>query len=329
MNPVHLCLLLLRRLFFWVFRRYMFIQVLNKAFEEKRVRKGAGDITQGTLDAVESRYNNIRQFLQETGRAELTCRQVSKNLIREFETWCMGRKLARNYIQKTIGDFKHIMRLAVDMGYAHNSPIDHYRCKWDNDYKTQIVPPEDLRAMLTSEYLPIYANRQRELDRWIVILYTGYSWGDMKDIRNCIRRDPEDGQLWLIKPRNKTGQDQCIPLPEPARKILEKYDFEFPPISGQTHRDTMRLVQRDLYLKSKHSISPRAARRTCGQLLLDQGMSFEVVAAWLGHASIKTTEKHYAAVRKQRIVREALRKNTSPGRSISFPAPEEDFRPAA
>lgn len=45
-------------------------------------------------------------------------------------------------------------------------------------------------------------------------------------------------------------------------------------------------------------------RRTCGcRLLQDRGFSLEEVSKWLGHSSVKVTEKHYAFLRVQELHR--------------------------
>ena len=53
-------------------------------------------------------------------------------------------------------------------------------------------------------------------------------------------------------------------------------------------------------------ISSHWARHTCGMLLLNKGVSMEVVAKILGHSSIKTTERVYAKVLRKTVVREVI-----------------------
>ncbi len=50
-------------------------------------------------------------------------------------------------------------------------------------------------------------------------------------------------------------------------------------------------------------------RRTCGsRLLQDRGLTMDEVAKWLGHSSVRVTERHYAFLRVEHLHR-ALARN--------------------
>ena len=53
-------------------------------------------------------------------------------------------------------------------------------------------------------------------------------------------------------------------------------------------------------------------RRTCGcRLLQDRGFSLEAVSHWLGHSSVKTTERHYAFLTKTELHRAVAKSETA------------------
>lgn len=109
------------------------------------------------------------------------------------------------------------------------------------------------------------------------------------------------GEPSFLVEDGKGGKPREMPLTPRAMEVLtrctrgESNDFIF------AHEDGARFVQLD---KSFRGACRRAGvldvrwhdlRRTCGcRLLQERGFSMEQVRTWLGHESIKTTEKHYA-----------------------------------
>jgi integrase len=49
-------------------------------------------------------------------------------------------------------------------------------------------------------------------------------------------------------------------------------------------------------------LTPHDFRRTCGcRLLQDYKVSMEVVSRWLGHSSVRVTERHYAFLEVEQL----------------------------
>src|SRR5206468_11509389 len=68
-------------------------------------------------------------------------------------------------------------------------------------------------------------NKDQELKRDIFLFscYTGLAYIDIKQLSaGHFIKDP-DGSYYILKPRQKTGQESIIPLLPPAVRILQKY----------------------------------------------------------------------------------------------------------
>jgi integrase/recombinase XerD len=109
--------------------------------------------------------------------------------------------------------------------------------------------------------------------------------------------------------RKKRGMPYFAPLTPLAKEIIEVYrrhperrdGFIFPWVGYDAYRWRLNNVSDKLGFK----ITSHMGRHTRGITLLnDVGFSIEGVSGVLGHGSVATTQKHYADVRKERIMRD-------------------------
>lgn len=119
----------------------------------------------------------------------------------------------------------------------------------------------------------------------------------------------QDGKLFLYTA--KTGQEVYVPLPQMAVKALEecprvheRYFFWTAQGTVETGckkwSEALAKIFRDAKVKDGH---PHRFRDTFAVELLKAGTPIENVAAFLGHASVRTTQKHYSAWVKARQIR--------------------------
>lgn len=103
----------------------------------------------------------------------------------------------------------------------------------------------------------------------------------------------------------KSSRSRWIPLLPRAAAIVERwrvtnYPYLFWRYDGEKieHTWAYRIFQKMVKAAGLKDVEWHDLRRTCGcRLLQDHKMSMERVSRWLGHSSVKVTEKHYAFLR--------------------------------
>lgn len=112
----------------------------------------------------------------------------------------------------------------------------------------------------------------------------------------------------------KSSSPRSIPVHPKIRDIVQYYRVD--PIDGSPRDPTQLLLPPwclpEHYSKSfkkalrkvlpyKSGCNWKSLRSSCGmRMLQDEGASLEVVSKWLGHASIRTTQTHYASIKAMR-----------------------------
>lgn len=104
----------------------------------------------------------------------------------------------------------------------------------------------------------------------------------------------------LTGTRHKTDELYIIPLVPECVAILERYGYCLPYMTLQQYNMRIKAVA-DMCGIDK-PIASHWGRRTCGMVLLNHGISIEVVAKILGHANIRTTQACYAKILDNTVI---------------------------
>lgn len=144
--------------------------------------------------------------------------------------------------------------------------------------------------------------KQKASDLFVLVMHTGFDYGDLYEIRRE-HKVIHKGELYLVKPRHKNGNEAIIPLTEKAEEILEKYDYKMRILSNPRFNEAIKDVARELdmniYLTAKSGRKIFMMNK-----LNNEGYSIEATSKMGGHKSIKTTEQTYAQVNIELVHRE-------------------------
>lgn len=137
-------------------------------------------------------------------------------------------------------------------------------------------------------------------DMFVVQCLTGLSYSDLSNFDfNDILEDK--GVYYITGERVKTGIAYCTVLLPDVMAIVKSYGGKLPTMSNQQYNMRLKIVAD--YAGIDKDIASHWGRRTCGMLLLNKGVSIEVVARVLGHKSIRTTESVYAKLLDKSVIR--------------------------
>ncbi len=124
------------------------------------------------------------------------------------------------------------------------------------------------------------------------------AYADLASIgSNDIRE--QDGIYYIKKNRVKTGIEYVIPLDDVALEILQRYDYKLPVLSNQRYNAYLKEIA-DICGINKR-LTSHLARHTAATLMLNAGISMDVVAKILGHSNTAMTA-HYAKMMDKTII---------------------------
>lgn len=130
-------------------------------------------------------------------------------------------------------------------------------------------------------------------DLFLMQCYTGLAYSDLMSV-DFRAYTVVDGIRLLTSQRQKTHVTFTTIISDKALAIIRRYDFHLPHMSNAQYNLRLKLIADACGINKP--IASHWGRRTCGMLLLNDGIPIEIVAKVLGHSNIKTTQEAYARI---------------------------------
>lgn len=264
---------------------------------EAFVKQHDKNVNKDTLRNWKCRQTAITAYVrQKLKRKDVELSEISPRWANDYYAWYQTtRKTGKSVAGRAIGALKTVLNFGVNDGALTTNPLSALTFERD--------PPKPIVYLNESEVAKIAncpffdARLQQVADCFLLQCYTGMAYNEMLafDAKKHLQTDSK-GASWIIIYRGKTKELCRIPLLAAARVLLEKYDKKMPLITNQKMNTYLKEVGKLAQLDNYETLTTHVGRRTMGTFLLNKGVSIEVVSKVLGHASIKITERHYAAL---------------------------------
>ena len=208
--------------------------------------------------------------------------------------------MAKNTAIHKMKTLKKILKIAVEEGYIRTMPV---KLKLKADpliYEPLTV--EEIRRIRQKEFKTKRMEQVR--DCFVFACYSGLAFTDLKNLSERDLLVDESGKEWIIKPRQKTKIISHIPLLPVAKEIWEKYNYQLPIPSNQKYNAYLHEIGAVCGInKNLHS---HLARHTFATILLNSGVDLVSVSKILGHSNSRITEKVYAKMMPETIMKSEL-----------------------
>jgi len=260
------------------------------------------------------RYDNCLKYLMELVKCtfkqdDILLREVNGELVRAFDLYLKTEKgCAQNTVIRYMKCFKKVINLAIANEWISKNPfagIKFHEVEVIKDILTQTELNKIMKKEFEIERLALVR------DIFIFQCYTGLAFIDVYNLRPEHLAEDNNGNLWIMKPREKTNNMCNIPLLSIPKQILEKYKDNpycldkgvlLPVLCNQKMNSYIKEIA-DLCGIKKH-LSTHTARHTFASVIaLANNVSLPNVAKMLGHTSTRMTQ-HYAKVMNQSILKE-------------------------
>lgn len=223
-------------------------------------------------------------------------KQVSNADILNFKSYLQRKiRLGNNTLYGYMTRAKSIFIYALDNNLIEQNPFRTIRMRKE---EVEITPltKEELERIRLKNFGFGRLNQVR--DCFVFAANTAMAYADLASIgSNDIRE--QDGICYIKKNRVKTGIEYVIPLNDVALEILQRYDYKLPVLSNQRYNAYLKEIA-DICGINKR-LTSHLARHTAATLMLNAGISMDVVAKILGHSNTAMTA-HYAKMMDKTII---------------------------
>jgi len=187
---------------------------------EKLVVKGF--YRKSTLVKYRTTEKHLLEYVRwRNNGCDILLNDLSYEFADSFQYYLQAEKgLSINSSGKMIKNLKKVIRDCVDKNLMERDPFWNYKVK-HIDPKIPFLTTEELKVLQAKEITIKRLDTIRDI--FIFACYTGFAYIDVATLTDAHLKIGVDGKKWLIKPRQKTGISEKVPLLPPALKILDRF----------------------------------------------------------------------------------------------------------
>lgn len=250
--------------------------------------------------------NHVKNFIKfEYKRKDYLLSNLNLNFLEKFDFYLnseVGQKQIT--INKTIQRLRKIIKLAISESYIIRDPFILYTPK---RFEKSIVFLNNEELMSLRDYH--FTNNQRlqkVKDCFVFCCFTGLAFAEMEEFKREHLRIEFDGNIWIKMTRRKTKGIVSVPLLQPAKEILNKYQHDeapLPLISNQKFNSYLKEICIIVGINKK--VTHHIARKTfASTVLLYNDVPMEIVSELLGHSNMLITQESYGKVIQKKVSEE-------------------------
>jgi site-specific recombinase XerD len=283
------------------------LNVFSNAITEFKLLVEKGSYKKSTIIKYQTTERHLKSFLKwKNDSQDILLNDIRIGFAKNFQFYLETEKsMGINSSGKMLKNLKKVITDCVNREWLDHNPLLNYKVR-HIDPKIQCLSAEELELI---ERKSISVERIACVrDMFLFSCYTGFAYIDAATLTKEHLKVGQDGRQWLVKPRQKTGITERVPLFPKALHILEKYQ------DHPTTKKTGKLLplasnqKTNAYLKEMADICGitthitfHIARHTfASTVTLENGVPIDTVSKMLGHRSIKTTQI-YAKVSDRKI----------------------------
>jgi integrase/recombinase XerD len=267
----------------------------------------------GTQKNYYTTQKYISKFIKKQfNTSDMYLKQLDYNFIlkfdkflREYQPLDHQKKMGNNSVMKHIERFRKMITLSFKLEWIERDPFINFKSKFEKVERGYLTEME-LEAIEEKQFsIP---RLQLVKDLFIFSCYTGLSYIDVINLTEQNINLGIDGELWIIKKREKTNKLLRIPILPKAKKLIDTYKTHpksvvngtiFPKISNQKLNSYLKEVADVCSIKK--NLTFHLARHTFATTVtLTNGVPIETVSQLLGHSRISTTQI-YAKVIESKV----------------------------
>lgn len=304
----------------------MLCEIFRKINEKRKVEYERGDIVKATYDRWQRCVIYLEDFFRLNMETDdIPVREVTSGMLDDFEHFLrMSKGCANNAAVRYLRCVKNTLQYALAHKWISEDPFIGKKYQRTHPERDFLTEPE-IQSILDKDFSE-FPRLELVKDIFIFCCFTGLAFCDIKTLkRENIVHDAE-GNTWIRKAREKTGEMSVIPLLEIPKGIAEKYadhpvvqttGVVLPVITNQRMNSYLKEIADSVKIR-KH-LTTHIARHTFATMSLSNHVPIESISKMLGHTDIKTTQI-YAKMQDRTVYEdmEEMRKKFNNRRNITI-----------
>ncbi|MDE6624248.1 MAG: site-specific integrase [Alistipes sp.] len=245
------------------------------------------------------KYDNVRkrlaEFLREKlNREDIPMKELTETFITDYDLYLRGEKgLTPSCVCIYTKPLKMIVTKAHNAGMIARNPFVDYHPKKTTKERGYLIESE-LQALMDHKFA--FEGYGKVRDMFVFSCFTGMAHADVKGLTQEMIQRSFDGDLWIVKRRQKTDTPFKIKLCGITKRIIARYKREVTgtnlvlPVPDIAYCNrVLKKIAAEVGIDK--TITYHMARHTFATTnALAQGIRIEVVSRMLGHTNIKTTQ---------------------------------------
>ena len=243
-----------------------------------------------TLGLKAEAYRSLRDFIGDCYADKITPEKI--------EAWMSGLKIAKTSVNIKLRTVRAMFNWGVKRGLITDNPFANSGIQ---QFRVPDSDPEDYFS-LTEVQLILKTLKNSDEALWRLVFLALETGGRLSELAALTGNDIDlqNARVLFRGPTTKTGQRRYVPLRSIAVEEIKTWSvkkdkkiFHWQHPSNASKR--FRQLLRELNLRETNSgaRSFHTLRHTYASHLLMAGVNIFVVSRWMGHSSVRVTEKHY------------------------------------
>ena len=256
-----------------------------------------GDMVNATYLRWERCVTYLGEFLRLTMNVDdIPVRDVTAGMIDDFEHFLrVSKNCANNTAVKYLRYLKNTIQYAIAHKWITEDPFIGRKFH-RTQAKRQFLTEAEIMEILKLDF-SMMPRPELVRDTFVFCCFTGLAFCDIKSLQWSDIEKDRDGNMWIRKSREKTGELSIIPMLEVPRQITDKYVNHPVAVSTGVVLPVCSNQKMNAYLKEiadlakiTKPLTTHIARHTFASLSLNNHVPLESIQKMLGHSDIKTTQ---------------------------------------
>lgn len=254
--------------------------------------------TRGMTGGSYRKYELVKEiFIGYIGDKERQLNSIKDSEISGFYEH-LNKEYQINSSASYMAKLKSFFKYGMESGRLRRSPFIEIKIRREKK-QIEYLTDEELMKIRTTQLSSSALDRIRDV--FLIQCYSGLSFIDMENLKaEDIKRSGDT--YYIHKDRQKTKIRYTAVIIDEGIDILKKYGYKLPIISNQKTNSALKAIARECGIEK--NVYTHLGRKTYGHILLKRGIRIEAVAKALGHSEIKTTQRYYAELNEESILKE-------------------------
>lgn len=176
-----------------------------------------------TLQKHLTTLEHLKDFLEKEYKSgDIIMEKVNTQFLLDFEFFLKTEKsISNNTTIKYMKNLGKVVRVGLNAGYLKRDPYATIKYHHEEIEKV-FLDRSELQSILDKEFEIKRLDQVR--DAFLFCCFTGLAFADVKALTTDCLYEPNKGEIWINKKRQKTKKWFHVPLLPQAKSIIDKYE---------------------------------------------------------------------------------------------------------